>query len=138
MAALPAVGRDPERRGAQIVRGVDGRAGADQQARRLQIIKVGGPVEGGGAVPLPHVHVGVPPEELAHPGRVAVPDCLEQLGIGGARAQCRGDGQQRRSTTRGAASSRCACVVPSLSSDSTPVQRKEPGSWPSLPRPQKA
>ena len=90
--------RYPDRRDAQIVCGVHVRAGADQQVGRLEVIQVGGPVEGGGAVALPHVDIGdigVPPEDLAHPGRIAALDCLEQLGVGGVRPKRRGGCQQR-------------------------------------------
>ena len=52
-------GSDPERCDAQIVLRVHGRAGSDQQVRRIEVIQVGSPVQGGRAVALPRIRIGV-------------------------------------------------------------------------------
>ena len=87
IAALPGRGRDPERRDAQVVRGVYGRAASDQQIRRFEVVQVSSPVEGGRAVALPRIHVGASPKEGAHGRRIAVLDRLNQLNVGGGRSR---------------------------------------------------
>ena len=131
--------RDPERGDAQIVRRVHGRAGPDQQVRRVEVVQVGGPMEGGGAVALPCIHVGAPAEERAQRGRIAVLDGLNQLDVGGARCR-RKTRDERRNKHQQADRPTAKPSRRDAHVRAPPVQRLDayatgkPGSSPSLTR----
>ena len=74
IATLPTVARLVQRRDAVAVGRLGVGAGAEQELRRLEIVPVGGPVEGGHPFGVGPVHIETLFQQRPHVGLVAVPD----------------------------------------------------------------
>ena len=109
MTALPLVAASDSGRDAVAVGGADVRAGADQQLRRLGVVRPDGPVERRHAVRFGGVDRGFA-EERADAGAIARLHGVDQSGAGAGGAQADGRGEQhRRAGARATASAEALC-----------------------------
>ena len=110
-----------ERGGPELIRGVHRGPCLDQPARRLEVVEVGGPVQGRRPVGLRRVHVDSFVQQRPHRGAVGVADRVQEpevgrFGEGGRRHRGHeARGEQESAPLNGAASNAAAsCKAPTL------------------------